>query len=82
VAENWTALYARFPDIHATVLRRVETETEWWSEWEMRATSDGEERTVFAGPVILTTREGLISWSRFYIGPVEESAPLVENSTS
>lgn len=77
VADNWTMIFARYPDIRASVVRRAQAAAEWWSEWEFRATQDGAESVVLAGPVIMTMREGLIAWSRFYIGAVTRATPSV-----
>jgi hypothetical protein len=77
VADNWTMIFTRFPDIRASVLRRAQQDAEWWSEWEFRATHDGAERVVLAGPVVMTTHDGLIAWSRFYISAVTRATPSV-----
>lgn len=70
VAENWAAIFARIPDIEATVLRRAASGSETWSEWEMVGTGPDGEPLVLCGPVIMTTRDGQIDWARFYLGPV------------
>ena len=70
VAENWTAIFARIPDIEATVLRRAVSGPETWSEWEMAGTGPDGKPVVLCGPVIMTTRDGRIDWARFYLGPV------------
>ncbi len=70
VAENWTAIFARLPDLHARVLRRAVAGAEIWSEWEMAAT---DAPVLLGGPVIMTTRAGRIAWTRFYVGPIARS---------
>jgi ketosteroid isomerase-like protein len=73
VLANWTAIFARLPDLRAQVLRRAAAGAELWSEWEMVGTGPGGAPVVMCGPVIMTTREGRIDWTRFYLSPV--SAP-------
>ena len=74
VAENWTAILTRLPDLHARVLRRAVAGPETWSEWEMTATDSPDAPVLLCGPVIMTTRAGRIEWTRFYVGPVPPHA--------
>ncbi|SDE30054.1 nuclear transport factor 2 family protein [Auraticoccus monumenti] len=70
VAQNWTAIFARMPDLEATVLRRAASGPETWSEWQMVGTGPDGAPATLCGPVIMTTRDGQIDWARFYLGPV------------
>ncbi|MFD9595542.1 nuclear transport factor 2 family protein [Kitasatospora sp. NPDC059973] len=70
VLMNWTAIFGRLPDIRAEVLRRAATNGELWSEWEMAGTAPDGTQAVMRGPVIMTTRDGRIDWTRFYLSPV------------
>ena len=70
VAANWTAILARLPDIQARVLRRAADGGEIWSEWEMTGTDPTGNPALLCGPVIMTTRNGQIAWTRFYLSPV------------
>jgi ketosteroid isomerase-like protein len=70
VAANWTAIFARLPDLHARVLRRAASGDELWSEWEMTGTDPAGNPAMLCGPVIMTTRDGQIAWTRFYLSPV------------
>ena len=72
VRENYQALFARIPDLHATVLRSCQGESGLWSEWEMSGTSDeGTPRVVFAGVVIiLSVVDERIERTRFYLDAV------------
>ncbi|GLZ50085.1 hypothetical protein Acsp06_62700 [Actinomycetospora sp. NBRC 106375] len=63
---NWTAIFARLPDLKAQVLRRATAGDELWSEWEMTGTA----WPTLYGPVIMTTRDGRIDWTRFWLAPV------------
>jgi ketosteroid isomerase-like protein len=71
VLANWTNIFHKCPQLTATVLRSAINATELWSEWEMsEPTADGP-AVRFAGPVVLTTREGRIATARFYLDAVD-----------
>jgi hypothetical protein len=78
VLANWTAIFARLPDLRAQVLRRAAAGPELWSEWEMVGSGPDGAPALMRGPVIMTTREGRIDWTRFYLSPVPASvaAPM------
>ena len=69
VRENYQALFARVPDLRATVLRSCQDESGVWSEWEMSGTSD--EGIPSTGVVIiLSAVDGRIEHTRFYLDAV------------
>jgi hypothetical protein len=71
VRENYQALFARFPDLRATVLRSCQDESRVWSEWEMSGISDQGTPSVIAGVVIiLSVVDGHIERTRFYLDAV------------
>lgn len=70
VRANWTAIFRNSPNLTARVLRTAVNGAEIWSEWEMTDDDKAGNPVVFAGPVILTTRNGKINWVRFYLDPV------------
>ncbi len=73
VARNWTAIFARLPDLHARVLRYAVAGPEIWTEWEITATDSPDAPALLCGPVIMTTRNGQVDWARFYLAPVAPS---------
>jgi ketosteroid isomerase-like protein len=75
VAAMWTKMLAGLPDLEAQVVRHAQNGDELWSEWEYRATAPTGAPVVLRGPVVLTTRDGLISWARFYPDPVSFADP-------
>ena len=81
VRRNYAQMFAAFAEIEATILRSAEHDREHWSEWEMRAISATGDRVLRRGPVILTTRDGLIDWARFYVDPVDDSTERVAFTT-
>ncbi|KIF66013.1 ketosteroid isomerase [Streptomyces sp. AcH 505] len=70
VLQMWTGMFARLPDVRAEILRSARDGEEIWSEWEMRGTNPANEPTLLRGPAIVTERDGLINWARFYLDPV------------
>jgi hypothetical protein len=72
VADNWAAIFQRLPDLNARVLRRAAAGAELWSEWEMTGTGPAGAPALLCGPVIMTTRDGRIAWTRFYLAPVAD----------
>ena len=71
VRENYQALFARIPDLRATVLRSCQDESAVWSEWEMSGTSDEGTPSVIAGVVIfLSVVDEHIERTRFYLDAV------------
>jgi hypothetical protein len=71
VLENYQALFARVPDLRATVLRSCEDESAVWSEWEMSGTSDEGIPSASTGVVIiLSVVDERIAHTRFYLDAV------------
>jgi hypothetical protein len=71
VRENNRAIFARIPDLRATVLRSCQDESAVWSEWEMSGTSDEGIPSVSTGVVIiLSTVDERIEHTRFYLDAV------------
>ena len=74
VQENYRAIFARIPDLRATVLRSCQGESAVWSEWEMSGTSEGGTPSVIAGLVIiLSVVNEHIEHTRFYLDAVSRS---------
>jgi ketosteroid isomerase-like protein len=71
VRENYQALFARIPDLRATVLRSCQDKSAVWSEWEMSGTSDEGTPSMIAGVVIiLSVVDEHIEHTRFYLDAV------------
>jgi hypothetical protein len=71
VRENYRAIFARIPDLRATVLRSCQDESGVWSEWEMSGTSDEGVPSVSIGvAIILSTVDQRIAHTRFYLDAV------------
>jgi ketosteroid isomerase-like protein len=71
VRENYEGIFARVPDLRATVLRSCRDESAMWSEWEMSGTSDEGIPSVSTGVVIiLSVVDERIAHTRFYLDAV------------
>jgi len=72
VLENWQAIFARLPDLRATVLRSCQDNSGcWWSEWEMSGTSREGIASLLAGvAIILSVVDQRIEHTRFYLDEV------------
>ena len=71
VQENYEAIFARVPDLRATVLRSCQDDSGVWSEWEMSGTSDEGIPSASTGVVIiLSVVDERIEHSRFYLDAV------------
>jgi len=72
VRENYQAIFARVPDLHATVLRSCEGGSDVWSEWEMSGTAvDGSPNASAGVAIILSVVGDRIEHTRFYLEPVD-----------
>ena len=70
VRRNWEQIFAAVPDLTATVLRSCGDEVVW-SEWEMTGTRRDHSVHQMAGVIVFGVRDGLFSWARFYLEPVQ-----------
>jgi len=70
ILENYHALFARLPDLRATVLSCQDT-SDWWSEWEMSGTSPEGIASLLTGVmIILSVVDQRIEHTRFYLDAV------------
>ena len=72
VLENYLAIFARLPDLHATLLRCCQDSSGcWWSEWEMSGTSREGIASLLTGVMItLSVFDQRIQHTRFYLDAV------------
>lgn len=75
VRRNWEQIFALVPDITARVLRRCRDGEMVWSEWEMTGTRRDGTAHQMAGVVLFGVCDGLFSWARFYLEPVQADGP-------
>jgi ketosteroid isomerase-like protein len=78
VRRNWEQIFAAIPDLTARVLGSAVHGGEVWSEWEHRGTRRDGSAHVMRGVVIFGVANGLLTWARFYLEPVEEGGGNVD----
>lgn len=71
VRANWSALFARIPDIKARVLRSVQDGEHVWSEWEIGGTTTTGTLQLFRGVVIAHVVGERAAQANFYLDPVD-----------
>ena len=71
VRRNWEQIFAFIPDITARVLRSCGDADVVWSEWDMTGTRRDGAAAHMAGVIVFGVRDGLFSWARFYLEPVQ-----------
>jgi ketosteroid isomerase-like protein len=75
VRRNWEQIFAFVPDITTQVLRSCTDGDVVWSEWEMTGTRRDHSVHWMAGVIVFGVRDGLFSWARFYLEPVQAGGP-------
>ena len=71
VRRTWEQIFAFIPDITARVLRSCRDANVVWSEWDMTGTRRDGAAAHMAGVIVFGMRDGLFSWARFYLEPVQ-----------
>ncbi len=80
VRRNWSQILGGVPDLRAEILRQsVEGDTAW-TEWEMRGTRRDGTPHLMRGVSIFGAEAGRFSWVRFYLEPVDEGGPGIDDA--
>jgi len=80
VRRNWEQIFAHVPDIRAEVVRRATSGDTVWTEWDMTGTrGDGTSHNM-RGVILFGVRDGLASWARFYLEPVDPGVGTVDDA--
>jgi limonene-1,2-epoxide hydrolase len=80
VRANWEQIFAGIPDVACEVLRCAVDGDTVWSEWEHRGTRRDGTPHLMRGVVIFGVSDGLASWARFYLEPVQAHAGNVDHA--
>jgi ketosteroid isomerase-like protein len=80
VRKNWEQIFGAIGDIQAEVLRCAADDDTVWSEWEHRGTRPDGSPHVMRGVVIFGVEDGLATWARFYLEPVQEGGGGVDEA--
>jgi ketosteroid isomerase-like protein len=78
VRRNWEQIFAFIPDLTANVLRSAVHGDEAWSEWEHRGTRRDGSVHMMRGVVIFGVANGLLTWARFYLEPVQQGGENID----
>ena len=78
VRRNWEQIFAAIPDLTANVLRSAVHGNEAWSEWEHRGTRRDGSVHLMRGVVIFGVADGLLTWARFYLEPVQQGGENID----
>jgi ketosteroid isomerase-like protein len=80
VRKNWSQIFAAIPDVSTEVLRCSVDGDTVWSEWEHRGTRPDGTAHLMRGVVIFGVVDGLASWARFYLEPVQRGGESVDDA--
>jgi ketosteroid isomerase-like protein len=78
VRKNWQDIFSVIRDLHAEVLRVAVDGDTVWSEWEHRGTRPDGSAHVMRGVVIFGVTDGVATWARFYLEPVQQRGDDVD----
>lgn len=73
VRRNWEMILSAVPDVSVEVSGVVVDGSTVWSEWEHRGTRPDGTPHLMRGVIIFGVDDGLASWARFYLEPVEQA---------
>ena len=71
VARNWAQIFARVPDVRASLTRTVLDGETVWSEWEISGTRDDSAPFLLGGVVIFDVERDAIAAATVYLEPVD-----------
>ena len=80
VRRNWQQIFSFVPDVQATLVRTVAHDGTVWTEWEMTGTRRDGTPHQMAGTVIFGVNEGVATWARFYLEPVDDGGGTVDDA--
>lgn len=80
VRRNWEQIFAFVPDLRAAVLHRATDGDTAWTEWEMTGTRRDGTAHRMRGVIVFGVRDGVASWARFYLEPVDDDAATVDDA--
>jgi ketosteroid isomerase-like protein len=79
VRRNWEQIFAAVPDLTADV-RSLANEHTVWSEWEMRGTRRDGQPHLLRGVVIFEVAGREATSASFYLEPVEQGGPEIDET--
>lgn len=80
VRENWSKVFGEMPDFRADLLRSTKDADTIWAEWRWTGTQTDGGRFDWRGVTIFGVREGMVSWGRLYLEPVQLSGTGIDSA--
>ncbi len=80
VRRNWEQIFGFVPDLHAEIARSAVDGDTAWTEWEMTGTRRDGTPHRMRGIVIFTVGDGVAQAARFFLEPVDDGAPTVDEA--
>jgi ketosteroid isomerase-like protein len=81
VATNWSRMFDGVPDFESGVVKESTEGSTSWSEWVWRGSHrDGTPFLMKGVTVMGLTDDGLISWARLYMDPVEQTGAAIDEA--
>jgi ketosteroid isomerase-like protein len=81
VAVNWSQMFDGIPDFEAGVVKESTDGSTSWSEWVWRGSHRDGTPFLMKGVVVTgLTDDGLISWMRLYMEPVEQGGAAIDET--
>jgi hypothetical protein len=81
VAANWSQMFAGIPDLEVGVVKESTDGSTSWSEWVWRGSHvDGTPFLMKGVTLMGLDADGLFSWARLYMEPVEQGGATIEES--
>jgi ketosteroid isomerase-like protein len=71
VRQNWSSIFASVKDFRSELIRAHPASDTEWSEWRWQGTHDDGSPLDMAGVIVCGVRDGLLTWARLYVEPVE-----------
>jgi hypothetical protein len=81
VEANWSQMFDGVPDMQVGIVKESTDGSTTWSEWVWRGSRrDGSPFLMKGVTVMGLDDDGLISWARLYMEPVEHSGPAIDEA--
>ena len=78
--KNETHVFAQIPDLTLDLLRTAVEGDTVWTECQWRGTRGDGSAFVLQGVTLFGVQDGLITWGRLYMEPVETGGPGIDES--
>jgi hypothetical protein len=81
VVADWTQMFEGVPDIEVGVVKEATAGSTSWSEWVWHGARRDGSPFLMKGVTLFGLREdGLITWARLYMEPVEQGAAAIDEA--